>query len=154
MKRGRANGHAFMTACPFHEAGYVLSLMLCVCLYVMLSDSEHFVLCSFQKCTFRIFVLVCTSTSLCMLVYTSVHMFASLYLNLHIVECWVIDRSCHSVIWEVEEKQHKCFSQQSCMKHTHTLKWNEYFNIIYKPDYQHCVFGNVKRVVLWLTQIL
>jgi len=32
----------------------------------------------------------------------SVHLFVSLYLNLHIVECCVIDRSYHSVIWEFE----------------------------------------------------
>lgn len=108
----------------------MLSLMLCVCLYVMLSDSKHFVFCSFQKCT-------CASTSLCMLVYASVRLFVSLYLNLHIVECCVIDRSCHKVIWEFEEKQQNCFTQESCVPHTRTLKWNAYFNYIYKPDYQH-----------------
>lgn len=33
MKRGRANGHAFMTACPSHEAVYaelyVVRLLIC-----------------------------------------------------------------------------------------------------------------------------
>lgn len=94
MKGGHANGHAFMTACPSYEALYVLSWMPCVCLYVMLSDSficdvirllEHVVVCvtvcSSQKRMFRIFALVCGSTSLCVLVC------AVVFLNLRVVEC-------------------------------------------------------------------
>lgn len=84
MKRGRANDHAFMTACPSYEAVYVLNWMSCVCIYLMLSGSficdvirllEHFCCvydcCSFQGRMFRIFAPVCRSTSLCMFVCAS-----------------------------------------------------------------------------------
>lgn len=116
---------------------------------------EHFYcvcdrVCSPQKCMFRIFVHVCVSTSLCIC--------AVVFLNSHVAECWVIDRSCHAGIWEFAEKQKHLFCQELCMPHTHRMKyWNgtniliSYTNLIFSSAW--LLVSNVCEV--WcLTQIL
>lgn len=131
----------------------LLSLMLCVCLYLMLSDSEHFVLCSFQKC--RIF---------CACVYK--HKFVHACLHICAYVCLSISEFAYCGMlndWQVlsfsyfgnlrKNNTYAIVRNHVWNIHTHSeMKW--IFNIIYKPDYQHRVFVNVKRVVSWLTQIL
>ncbi len=63
------NGHAFMTACPSYEALYVLSWMLCVCLYDVIRLLEHFVVCVWPCALLRSvclgFLLLCAEAKVC-----------------------------------------------------------------------------------------
>lgn len=148
MKRGRANGHAFMTACPSQLNVVCLFICdvirlwtLCVVLFseVYLQD--------FCACVYKHkFVPACLH--ICSYVCLSISEFAycgrlsdwqvlsfGYFGNLRKNN---INTLARNHVWNI---------------HTHTeMKW--IFNIIYKPDYQHRVFVNVKHVVSWLTQIL
>lgn len=135
MKRGRASGHAFMTACPSYEAVLVLNWMSCACLCVMLSDSQNtFVVCStvcfFQKRMFRIFATVRGSTSLCVLVCASVR------LSFWICMLWNAEWLTGFVrqLFGNLLKNNNIAFVRSYVHYIH-----QHFNIMHKSDFQQCM---------------
>jgi len=125
MKRGRANVHAFVTACQSHEA-------VCAELYfVWCYQTLKTLFCALFR-SVLVQAQVCACLQICAFVCLSISEFA--YCGM--LCDWQVLSFSYLGIWG-EKKDY--FTQELGMP----LKWNAYFNIIYKPDYQHVSYSSV-----------